>query len=753
MFVFANAQANNIYPFHLKKISEISGGKALIVKDENRRDYLIYIIKYDFNKRNEIIEVHNNLDANNYKAIVLTNSKILSHSTFQAKLLTLVVVNDELQILAITNDGNIVKYASLITTDNIDFNNCQLINIIKDSEYLINLDGKLYRLIHNDGIFNTEYMTNINGKIIKISNDAGFSDIEYAVLEEGSTGLIINFFNHQFQFKSLSKLVSYSINKWLDLGAQIAYITSPDNKQCLMQIIDKSNGLIRSSFWIDAPIDWIDIASQNNIIQVSYIQQDSEGYILNIAEVNQDNPKIQPQRVRLLSQAINPKLISRKNSELLLVFSNYFIIANEFGEIKSASFYPIESEIGEIIGVDFINNQFLVYSSNKSLIFEETNNDYWFINKIINDIEKYILTIILLIALIIFIQLYRHQKRLANELLDLPNIGLLFVFDSGGRLINLNNIAKEFLEISGNIPLKRFFRYYVHNSKVEKFAEIIDNIIENKETINQKVTININNSETEWLCKAIPLRNITGLFRGVVLSAVDITEQLERKRLSNWAQLAHDMQTNLSTIKLNAEHLDVDISLNNTKRQHRIIFQVKLLMQRVRDIVTVGRSDTLNIDTYDVSEICAEVRNEFDDLMFPNVTFVLECKSIAINCDKPKLIRAIRNAAENGIKALKGELGIIRISSNQDRNMTIITVEDNGIGMDEETKKKMLTPYFTTASKSGGSGIGTMIMQHVTEMHNGYLIVNSEKGKGTQVIFHIPNSLHGKKEKLIDSER
>jgi hypothetical protein len=48
------------------------------------------------------------------------------------------------------------------------------------------------------------------------------------------------------------------------------------------------------------------------------------------------------------------------------------------------------------------------------------------------------------------------------------------------------------------------------------------------------------------------------------------------------------MQTNLSTIKLNAEHLDIELSDNNKSRQKRIVFQVSLLMQRVRDIVTVG---------------------------------------------------------------------------------------------------------------------------------------------------------------------
>ena len=58
--------------------------------------------------------------------------------------------------------------------------------------------------------------------------------------------------------------------------------------------------------------------------------------------------------------------------------------------------------------------------------------------------------------------------------------------------------------------------------------------------------------------------------------------------------------------------------------------------------------------------------------------------------------------------------------------------------MDKNIKQKMLNPYFTTGENTGGSGIGTMIMQYVTEIHNGDLRIESEKGKGTEIIFNIP---------------
>ena len=49
-----------------------------------------------------------------------------------------------------------------------------------------------------------------------------------------------------------------------------------------------------------------------------------------------------------------------------------------------------------------------------------------------------------------------------------------------------------------------------------------------------------------------------------------------------------------------------------------------------------------------------------------------------------------------------------------------------------------MKPYFTTAKDGSGTGIGTMIMQHVTHLHGGALRVTSEPGEGTQVVFQDP---------------
>jgi signal transduction histidine kinase len=244
------------------------------------------------------------------------------------------------------------------------------------------------------------------------------------------------------------------------------------------------------------------------------------------------------------------------------------------------------------------------------------------------------------------------------------------------------------------------------------------------------------------MCTSIPLRSGFGRYKGLVVTCVDITEALERRRLVNWAQLAHDMQTNLSTIRLNAEQMEGGEGPDRERRR-RILFQVGVLIQRVRDLISVGRSEDLHRTQVHSAELCTDVRQEFDPAVFPHVTFVMKLRGTMMLVDRLKVSRAIRNAIENGIKALRGSPGTIEISTWFDRSNVYISVRDTGAGMDAETMANMMKPYFTTSNDGSGTGIGTMIMQHVVHQHAGSLRVTSELGQGTQIIFRLPHGMEG----------
>jgi two-component system, NtrC family, sensor kinase len=71
-----------------------------------------------------------------------------------------------------------------------------------------------------------------------------------------------------------------------------------------------------------------------------------------------------------------------------------------------------------------------------------------------------------------------------------------------------------------------------------------------------------------------------------------------------------------------------------------------------------------------------------------------------------------------------------------------IRIIDNGIGMDEFTRKQIFDPFFTTKPVGKGTGLGLSISyQIIVEKHGGVLECSSELGKGTEFLIHLPISL------------
>ena len=87
--------------------------------------------------------------------------------------------------------------------------------------------------------------------------------------------------------------------------------------------------------------------------------------------------------------------------------------------------------------------------------------------------------------------------------------------------------------------------------------------------------------------------------------------------------------------------------------------------------------------------------------------------------------------------------GTIRLKAeNQDWNgqpHVLITVRENGIGMSEETQKKIFVPFFTMkATAIKGTGLGLYIIRRMVDAHQGRIKIESEYGKGTTFHVYLP---------------
>lgn len=104
-----------------------------------------------------------------------------------------------------------------------------------------------------------------------------------------------------------------------------------------------------------------------------------------------------------------------------------------------------------------------------------------------------------------------------------------------------------------------------------------------------------------------------------------------------------------------------------------------------------------------------------------------------------QLNQVFMNILDNAVGAIqeKGDIWI-RINEDKAKKNLVIEIEDNGVGMDEETARKVFNPFFTTKPVGQGTGLGLSITYKIIKNHQGDIKVESQPNLGTKFIITLP---------------
>ena len=154
---------------------------------------------------------------------------------------------------------------------------------------------------------------------------------------------------------------------------------------------------------------------------------------------------------------------------------------------------------------------------------------------------------------------------------------------------------------------------------------------------------------------------------------------------------------------------------------------IHIILENV-NIVEVIEDTVLSVVPY------AKAKNI--DIIFDTVE-----EEIIMAVDKNKIERIVLNLLSNAIKYSK-DIGIVEVNIDIYKNNIVLTVDDNGVGIEEKNIDKIFDRFVrlddSLTRKNEGTGIGLSIVKAFVECHNGSIKVDSEKNIGTKFIINIP---------------
>ncbi len=222
-------------------------------------------------------------------------------------------------------------------------------------------------------------------------------------------------------------------------------------------------------------------------------------------------------------------------------------------------------------------------------------------------------------------------------------------------------------------------------------------------------------------------------------------EQLRRAdRLSALGELsagmAHEIRNPLGAIKGAVEILKDDYSPEDSKYEFiQILFKetdrLNCIVQEFLGFARPKKPEYQQSDVNQSLEAVLTLTAQEARKAGVNVEKRLDPSIGKRSLDEGLLKQAFLNLVLNAIQAMPTG-GTLRVASDLRDGMIVVVITDTGVGISEEGRKKLFSPFFTT--KKNGTGLGLAITYRIVENHHGKIDVASEPGKGATFTVKIP---------------
>lgn len=344
---------------------------------------------------------------------------------------------------------------------------------------------------------------------------------------------------------------------------------------------------------------------------------------------------------------------------------------------------------------------------------------------------------------------FKRMKSLSEKVFDSINAGLIAI-RTGGTIEMANS---QFLTMFGipeqDISGESWSKYPF--SGIIPFEEIVSGQKTAGET---ESTLTVPTGTKYILVNTARLYDHENRVTGIVAVVYDYTgiKELEdaarrKERLSELGDLAagvaHEIRNPLNAISIAAQRLLGEFQPRENMEEY-ITFarQIKSEADRLNEIVTrflsMAKGKSRSENQINVSAVVEEAVRMFE--------LGLERDDISVGSDieaglgapvsEDRLKQLVINLVKNGVEACEKKGGRVTVTLEKEADRIILSVHDTGIGIPDEIRKKVFTPYFTTKNK--GTGLGLSIVHRIVEELGGRIDLTSPEQGGTEVKVSFP---------------